>query len=77
MRRGEEKKLNICSLGTDATIADHIKKILDREYAVKMPDGGGEAVFKPSTLGIALVEGYDRIGFEMSLSKPLLRAEVS
>lgn len=30
----------------------------------------------PSTLGIGLVEGYNRIGLEKSLSKPHLRAEV-
>lgn len=33
-------------------------------------------VFIPSTLGIALVEGYDLIGFDMSLSKPFLRKEM-
>lgn len=31
----------------------------------------------PSTLGIGLVEGYNAIGFEKSLSKPQLRREVS
>ena len=31
----------------------------------------------PSTLGIGLVEGYDAIGFEQSLSKSELRREVS
>ena len=30
----------------------------------------------PSTLGIGLVEGYNRIGFDKSLCKPHLRAEV-
>lgn len=33
-------------------------------------------VFIPSTLGIALVEGYDAIGFDLSLSKPFLRKEM-
>lgn len=32
--------------------------------------------FSPSNLGIALVEGYDNIGFDMSLSKPFLRKEM-
>lgn len=32
--------------------------------------------FIPSTLGVALVEGYDTIGFENSLSKPFLRKEM-
>jgi len=32
--------------------------------------------FIPSTLGVALVEGYDKMGFEISLSKPFLRKEM-
>lgn len=57
--------------GTDATIAEHIKKIQEREYVTKLGN-----YFHPSTLGIALVLGYDEIGFEKSLSKPFLRREV-
>lgn len=38
--------------------------------------GGGMEEFIPSTLGVALVEGYDTIGFENSLSKPFLRKEM-
>ena len=34
---------------------------------------GPDQLFHPSTLGIALVEGYDSMGFE--LSKPHLRAQ--
>lgn len=30
----------------------------------------------PSSLGIGLIEGYERIEFEKSLSKPQLRREV-
>jgi DNA topoisomerase-3 len=30
----------------------------------------------PSSLGIGLIEGYDKIEFEKSLSKPQLRREV-
>lgn len=30
----------------------------------------------PSTLGVGLVEGYNEIGFDKSLSKPQLRREV-
>ncbi|KAL1916274.1 uncharacterized protein VTP21DRAFT_5891 [Calcarisporiella thermophila] len=58
-------------IGTDATIHEHIQKILEREYAFKR-----NQYFYPSTLGIALVEGYDKIGFEKSLSKPFLRREM-
>jgi DNA topoisomerase-3 len=41
-------------------------------------DGGGSGVeeFIPSTLGVALVEGYDRMGLDTSLSKPFLRKEL-
>ncbi|KAF7727733.1 DNA topoisomerase [Apophysomyces ossiformis] len=58
-------------IGTDATIAEHIQKILDRRYAFKRGQH-----FHPCTLGIALVLGYDEIGFDSSLSKPFLRQEM-
>lgn len=40
--------------------------------------GRGSTVeeFIPTTLGVALVNGYDEIGFETSLSKPFLRKEM-
>ncbi|ELP93021.1 DNA topoisomerase 3-alpha, putative [Entamoeba invadens IP1] len=55
-------------IGTDATIAQHIAKIIEREYVVVIKGG-----FSPTNLGLALVEGYDSMGFEFS--RPLLRAE--
>lgn len=61
-------------IGTDATIAQHISTIIDRSYAMRQRQGGRDYLV-PSTLGIGLVEGYNRIGFEKSLSKPFLRAE--
>lgn len=69
-------------IGTDATIQDHIKKIIEREYVFKERKGGGRGggggneEFFPSTLGMALVEGYDGLGFQYSLSKPFLRAKM-
>ena len=36
----------------------------------------GVQEFIPSTLGVALVEGYENMGFEISLTKPFLRKEV-
>ncbi|KAH7135643.1 DNA topoisomerase 3-beta [Dendryphion nanum] len=115
-------------IGTDATMAEHIAKIQEREYAVARPKGGGAGgngagnrggggggrgrgrgrgrggrggrggaggqngqnggavgggggtggvqEFIPTTLGIALIEGYDNVGFETSLSKPFLRKEM-
>jgi DNA topoisomerase-3 len=62
--------------GTDATIAEHISKIIEREY-VKEKQEARIKYLVPSLLGIGLVEGYNEIGFERSLSKPQLRAEVS
>jgi DNA topoisomerase-3 len=32
--------------------------------------------FIPTTLGVALIEGYESLGFDSSLSKPFLRKEV-
>ena len=32
--------------------------------------------FIPTTLGVALVEGYEQMDFETSLAKPFLRKEV-
>ena len=61
--------------GTDATIAQHIQTIIDRNYVVERMRGKTKYLI-PSTLGIGLVEGYDAIGFEQSLSKPELRREV-
>ena len=43
-------------IGTDATIAQHIATIQEREYAVK----DAQQKFLPTKLGIALVEGYNR-----------------
>jgi DNA topoisomerase III len=116
-------------IGTDATMAEHIAKIKEREYVNTRPrtrrprqdnDNGDETSedeeeappdagrgrgrvrgrgrarggrrgganggdrqdttgvqeFVPTTLGVALVEGYDKMGFEISLAKPFLRKEV-
>ncbi|KAK6117539.1 hypothetical protein DH2020_048718 [Rehmannia glutinosa] len=55
-------------IGTDATMHDHIKKLLDRFYATK----DSSMRFSPTKLGEALVMGYDDMGYE--LWKPYLRA---
>ncbi|KAF2676149.1 DNA topoisomerase 3-beta [Lentithecium fluviatile CBS 122367] len=102
-------------IGTDATMAEHIAKIKEREYVIARPQGGAAAPrgngaergggrgrgrgrggrggrggaaarnggggaggmqeFIPTTLGVALMEGYDNVGFQTSLSKPFLRKE--
>lgn len=55
-------------IGTDATMHDHIKKLLDRFYATKDLN----TRFSPTNLGEALVMGYDDMGYK--LWKPYLRA---
>ena len=72
-------------IGTDATMAEHISKIKEREYVQTQPRGGGGRgrtpgnsvqQFIPTTLGVALIEGYDNIGLDTSLGKPFLRKEM-
>ena len=104
-------------IGTDATMAEHIAKIKEREYVQtrgvagqatngdgEEADGGGRGnasrgrgrgrghggtdrettgrpgggvdEFIPTTLGVALYEGYEKMGFDTSLTKPFLRKEV-
>ena len=62
--------------GTDATIAQHIQTIIDRKYVMERTQGATKYLV-PSTLGIGLVEGYNDIGFDRSLSRPEMRREVS
>lgn len=63
-------------IGTDATIAEHIAKIIEREYVMIQPEGQIKYLV-PSTLGMGLVEGYNSIELqdEKSLCKPMLRRE--
>lgn len=54
-------------IGTDATIHEHIKTIQERNYCKK------EGMhFIPTTLGVALIDAYDKMGID--LWKPFLRA---
>ncbi|OLY80519.1 DNA topoisomerase 3-alpha [Smittium mucronatum] len=68
--------MNKSQIGTDATIHDHIKKIIDREYVIQPSSGPQKGRFLPSNLGFSLVEGYDDVGLDLSLSKPYLRREM-
>ena len=110
-------------IGTDATMAEHIAKIQERDYVETRSRGGGDAraattdtapprggarghgrgrggrgsrggrggttttdqggsggggvvEFIPTTLGMALIEGYDNVGLQTSLGKPFLRKEM-
>eukprot|EP01103_Thecamoeba_quadrilineata_P000936 TRINITY_DN10828_c0_g1_i1.p1 TRINITY_DN10828_c0_g1~~TRINITY_DN10828_c0_g1_i1.p1 ORF type:complete len:959 (+),score=147.26 TRINITY_DN10828_c0_g1_i1:12-2888(+) len=64
------QKMDDTGIGTDATMAQHIQTVQERGYAQKQPQN----LFAPTTLGVALIEGYELMGFE--LSKPLLRAQM-
>ncbi|KAF8418818.1 DNA topoisomerase [Tirmania nivea] len=108
--------IDLNGIGTDATMAEHIAKIVEREYvfaqlrsgggrgggrgrgrgagrcgqggrggrgggavAARSGAGGGIQEFVPSTLGIALVTGYDQMSFPPEvppLTKPFLRKEM-
>lgn len=57
-------------IGTDATIATHIATIQQREYAVK----NAQNKFTATKLGLALVEGYNSMGYQ--LNRPELRAQI-
>ncbi len=61
-------------IGTDATIAEHIAKVIERKYVMQVKEGKTNYLV-PSTLGIGLIEGYNQLNLEKSLSKPLLRRE--
>lgn len=63
-------------IGTDATMAEHIEKILTREYVMKHKTGArGQEYLIPSNLGMMLYEAYDQIGLDLALTKPFLRKE--
>ncbi|KPI84912.1 putative DNA topoisomerase III [Leptomonas seymouri] len=57
-------------IGTDATIAQHIKTVLDREYVKRE----GQTLV-PTQLGIALASAYEALGLG-SLLQPQLRAQM-
>jgi len=62
-------KMHKEGIGTDATYQEHIKKIQDRGYTIIQ-----KKLFTPTSLGLALVLGYEKMGFDFA--KPKLRAEL-
>jgi DNA topoisomerase-3 len=54
------------SVGTDSTIHEHIRTIQERKYAVKK-----RGVFRPTQLGIALLQAYKHI--QLNLADPTSR----
>ena len=81
LREGQTTKPNLLTeadlvTGTGAAIAQHIQTIIDRGYVLERMEGQIKYLV-PSTLGVGLIEGYNDIGFDKSLSKPQLRRDVS
>ncbi|SCV04784.1 LAMI_0H19086g1_1 [Lachancea mirantina] len=62
-------------IGTDATIAEHIEKIQQREYITKKKINK-QTYLIPTILGISLVHGFEEIGLEDSFAKPFLRRQM-
>ncbi|ODV84162.1 hypothetical protein CANARDRAFT_29324 [[Candida] arabinofermentans NRRL YB-2248] len=69
--------MDMNGIGTDATIAEHIEKIVAREYVEKKPHGTGKNksnILVPTELGYGLAEGFNQMGFDnISLTKPFMR----
>lgn len=72
--------MDVNGIGTDATIADHIDKILTREYIIKQKLGSGKLsreVLQPTILGYGLADGFGKLGFDnISLTKPFMRKDM-
>lgn len=60
-------------IGTDATIAQHIKKTLDRGYVEKRVPNN---TFHPLPLSRILLDSYTRMPQAFDLGVPHLRAEM-
>lgn len=65
-------KMDAYGIGTDATVADHIAKQLDRGYATK---DEASLTFAPTSLGESLISAYRKMGLE-SLWLPTLRGSI-
>ncbi|KAH8166159.1 hypothetical protein CIB48_g2069 [Xylaria polymorpha] len=64
-------------IGTDATMAEHIQKIQERDYVRTVPrTNHADEEANGLEDGVALIEGFDRMNFETSLGKPFLRKEM-
>ncbi|GMH33038.1 hypothetical protein BSKO_00872 [Bryopsis sp. KO-2023] len=64
-------KMEAFGIGTDATVAEHIQKQLDRGYAHK----NHQMQFSPSSIGEGLIMAYYRMGLDR-LWEPELRGQI-
>ena len=65
-------KMDFHNIGTDATMHEHIKTVQEREYAIKERD----LRFKPTMLGMALIQGFRAYENAQHLAKPDLRSRL-
>ncbi|KAG0678368.1 DNA topoisomerase [Pichia californica] len=72
--------MDVNGIGTDATIADHIEKIITREYITKEKKKDGRSykeTLHPTILGYSLSVGFSQLGLDnISLTKPFLRGDM-
>jgi DNA topoisomerase III len=68
-------KMESFGIGTDATVADHIAKQLDRGYVAKEALPSGISYFYPTPLGEALISAYRKMGLS-NLWQPKLRGVI-
>lgn len=72
--------MDINGIGTDATIADHIETIIQREYIVKSEKQTGRSkkeIILPTVLGYGLADGFSKLEFDnLSLTKPFMRKDM-
>ncbi len=63
--------MDLYGIGTDATIAEHIRKVQERNYVAKLEGSGGR--FSPTEIGIALVVSHEKC--HLHLARPHMRAK--
>jgi len=56
-------------IGTDATIHEHIKTIIDRNYTIRTGN-----IFKPTLIGTSLIKAYEKLGIPIYM--PYIRAQM-
>lgn len=72
--------MDVNGIGTDATIAEHIDKIIQRNYIMKIKEGTRKSapeILQPTILGYSLSLGFSQIGLNnISLTKPFMRGDM-
>ena len=56
-------------IGTDATIHEHIKTIIDRNYTIRMGN-----LYKPTLIGTSLIKAYENLNIPIYM--PYIRSQM-